>query len=50
MEMSKLTWYAAANNGVDDIVDVQRPFAIKHQVSFGDLCVFTIQGLEHFSS
>ena len=28
-----------ANNGVDEIVEEQRPFAVKHQVSFGDLCV-----------
>ena len=26
-----------ANNGVDEIVETQRPFALKHQVSFGDL-------------
>ena len=26
-----------ANNGLDDIVETQRPFAIKHGVSFGDL-------------
>ena len=25
------------NNGLDDIIEVQRPFAIKHNVSFGDL-------------
>lgn len=28
-----------ANNGVDEIVEAQRPFAIKHGVSFGDLYV-----------
>ena len=27
------------NLGLDDIVEFQRPFAIKHNVSFGDLCV-----------
>ena len=26
-----------ANNGLDDIVEAQRPFALKHNVSFGDL-------------
>ena len=26
-----------ANGGIDDIVEAQRPFALKHQVSFGDL-------------
>ena len=26
-----------ANNGIDDIVETQRPFAISHQVSFADL-------------
>ncbi|KAF8884501.1 manganese peroxidase 1 [Infundibulicybe gibba] len=29
-----------ANNGVDDIVEAQRPFAIKHKVSFGDFIQF----------
>ncbi|KAI0092714.1 manganese peroxidase 1 [Irpex rosettiformis] len=29
-----------ANNGVDGIVEVQRPFALKHQVSFGDFIQF----------
>ncbi|KAJ6528227.1 heme peroxidase [Mycena vulgaris] len=29
-----------ANNGIDDIVDVQRPFAIAHKVSFGDFIQF----------
>ncbi|KAI0796055.1 manganese peroxidase isozyme precursor [Abortiporus biennis] len=29
-----------ANLGTDDIVDVQRPFAIKHGVSFGDFIQF----------
>ena len=28
-----------ANLGLDDIIEAQRPFAIKHNVSFGDLCV-----------
>ncbi len=28
-----------ANNGLDDIIEAQRPFAIKHNVSFGDLYV-----------
>lgn len=28
-----------ANNGVDEIVEAQRPFALKHHVSFGDLYV-----------
>ena len=31
-----------ANNGVDEIVEKQRPIAIKHGVSFGDLCVSLI--------
>ena len=26
-----------ANDGLDDIVETSRPFAIKHNVSFGDL-------------
>ncbi|KAF4564574.1 Versatile peroxidase vpl2 [Pleurotus pulmonarius] len=29
-----------ANNGIDDIVEAQRPFAIKHKVSFGDFIQF----------
>ncbi|KAJ7477706.1 heme peroxidase [Mycena latifolia] len=29
-----------ANNGIDDIVDIQRPFAIAHKVSFGDFIQF----------
>ncbi|KAJ8481169.1 hypothetical protein ONZ45_g4163 [Pleurotus djamor] len=29
-----------ANGGIDDIVEVQRPFAIKHGVSFGDFIQF----------
>ncbi|GLB44307.1 putative the amino acid sequence converted into a structural homology model presents the general folding and conserved residues forming the active site and substrate oxidation sites of a [Lyophyllum shimeji] len=29
-----------ANNGIDGIVEVQRPFAIKHGVSFGDFIQF----------
>ncbi|KAJ7352195.1 heme peroxidase [Mycena albidolilacea] len=29
-----------ANNGIDDIVDAQRPFAIAHKVSFGDFIQF----------
>ncbi|KAF7335796.1 Peroxidase [Mycena venus] len=29
-----------ANNGIDDIVDRQRPFAIAHKVSFGDFIQF----------
>lgn len=27
----------AANNGLDEIIEEQRPFALKHNVSFGDL-------------
>ncbi|KAI0633840.1 heme peroxidase [Trametes polyzona] len=27
----------AANDGLDDIIEAQRPFALKHNVSFGDL-------------
>ena len=26
-----------ANDGLDDIIELQRPFALKHNVSFGDL-------------
>ncbi len=26
-----------ANNGLDDIIEAERPFAVKHNVSFGDL-------------
>ncbi|KAJ7082042.1 class II peroxidase 1 [Mycena belliarum] len=29
-----------ANNGIDDIVDVQRPSALAHEVSFGDFIQF----------
>ncbi|KAF7291422.1 Peroxidase [Mycena indigotica] len=29
-----------ANNGIDDIVDLQRPYAIAHKVSFGDFIQF----------
>ncbi|KAJ7291753.1 heme peroxidase [Mycena rebaudengoi] len=29
-----------ANNGIDEIIDAQRPFAIKHKVSFGDFIQF----------
>ncbi|KAJ7090954.1 heme peroxidase [Mycena crocata] len=29
-----------ANNGIDEIVDIQRPFAIAHKVSFGDFIQF----------
>ncbi|CAL1697180.1 unnamed protein product [Somion occarium] len=29
-----------ANNGVDEIVEAQRPFALKHHVSFGDFIQF----------
>ncbi|KAI0745319.1 manganese peroxidase isozyme precursor [Earliella scabrosa] len=29
-----------ANNGIDDIVETQRPFALKHKVSFGDFIQF----------
>ena len=29
-----------ANNGVDEIVEEQRPFALKHKVSFGDFIQF----------
>ncbi|KAJ7837997.1 heme peroxidase [Mycena olivaceomarginata] len=29
-----------ANNGIDDIVDTQRPFALAHKVSFGDFIQF----------
>ncbi len=28
-----------ASIGMDEIVEEQRPFALKHKVSFGDLCV-----------
>lgn len=28
-----------ASVGMDEIVEEQRPFALKHKVSFGDLCV-----------
>ena len=31
--------FVDANNGVDEIVEEQRPFAIKHKVSFADLYV-----------
>ena len=27
------------NNGLDEIIEAQRPFALKHKVSFGDLYV-----------
>ncbi|THV02690.1 manganese peroxidase isozyme precursor [Dendrothele bispora CBS 962.96] len=40
MHFSDIETAFPANNGVDDIVDAQRPFAIKHQVSFGDFIQF----------
>ena len=36
MHFSDIETNFAANNGVDDIVEQQKPIAIKHQVSFGD--------------
>ncbi|KAF7300884.1 Peroxidase [Mycena kentingensis (nom. inval.)] len=40
MHFSDIETAFAANNGIDDIVDLQRPFAIKHKVSFGDFIQF----------
>lgn len=40
MNIFSTTYHVSdANNGVDEIVEAQRPFAIKHGVSFGDLYV-----------
>ncbi|KAJ7821099.1 versatile peroxidase VPS1 [Mycena olivaceomarginata] len=39
-DVETLFHITAANNGIDDIVDVQRPFAIAHKVSFGDFIQF----------
>jgi manganese peroxidase len=35
-----LTDLTDANIGVDEIVETQRPFALKHNVSFGDLYAY----------
>jgi hypothetical protein len=40
MAHSEIETVFHANDGIDDIVDVQRPFAIKHGVSFGDFIQF----------
>ncbi|KAI0089364.1 manganese peroxidase 1 [Irpex rosettiformis] len=40
MAFSEIETNFHANNGVDDIVDKQRPFAIDHGVSFGDFIQF----------
>ncbi|KAJ6535206.1 heme peroxidase [Mycena vulgaris] len=40
MAHSEIETVFSANNGIDDIVDVQRPFAIAHKVSFGDFIQF----------
>ena len=37
--LSRHVMFVDANNGVDEIVEEQRPFAIKHKVSFADLYV-----------
>lgn len=39
MAFSEIETAFHANNGVDEIVEEQRPFALKHNVSFGDLFV-----------
>ena len=31
-----------ANNGVDEIVEAQRPFVTKHNMTFGDLYVIAL--------
>ncbi|KAI0757816.1 manganese peroxidase isozyme precursor [Daedaleopsis nitida] len=40
MAFSEIETNFHANDGVDEIVEEQRPFAIKHQVSFGDFIQF----------
>ncbi|KAH8091360.1 manganese peroxidase 1 [Cristinia sonorae] len=40
MAFSEIETNFHANNGVDEIVEAQRPFAIKHGVSFGDFIQF----------
>ena len=35
-----------ANNGLDEIIEAQRPFALKHNVSFGDLYVAFLDFLD----
>lgn len=39
MAFSQIETNFHANVGVDEIVEEQRPFALKHNVSFGDLLV-----------
>ncbi|CDO77628.1 Class II peroxidase [Trametes cinnabarina] len=40
MAHSDVEMQYAANNGLDDIIEAQRPFALKHNVSFGDFIQF----------
>ncbi|KAJ7584950.1 putative versatile peroxidase [Mycena floridula] len=40
MAHSEIETVFPANLGIDDIIEVQRPFAIAHQVSFGDFIQF----------
>ncbi|KAK7688353.1 hypothetical protein QCA50_008725 [Cerrena zonata] len=40
MAHSEIETKFAANNGVDDVIEQQRPLAIKHGVSFGDFIQF----------
>ncbi|KAI0344625.1 short manganese peroxidase [Trametopsis cervina] len=40
MAFSEIETNFHANNGVDEVVEEQRPFAIKHKVSFGDFIQF----------
>ncbi|KAI0702845.1 manganese peroxidase isozyme precursor [Cytidiella melzeri] len=40
MAFSQIETNFHANNGVDEIVEEQRPFALKHKVSFGDFIQF----------
>ena len=41
----ELSLQTDANIGVDEIVEEQRPFALKHKVTFGDLLVFSTLSL-----
>ncbi|OBZ76765.1 Versatile peroxidase VPL1 [Grifola frondosa] len=40
MAFSQIETATVANTGVDEIVELQRPFALKHNVSFGDFIQF----------
>lgn len=39
MAWSNIELTYIANEGMDEIIELQRPFALSHNVSFGDLYV-----------